>query len=435
MEISYKRAWRGPLILCATSGAFMSDTQASRFALVFIFVTMFVDTAGLGIIIPVAPKIISQLTGQNMSGAAWWGGWLQTAFAAMLFLFSPMIGNLSDRFGRKPVLIASLLFLGLDYFITGIAPTIWWLFVGRILSGIAGASYTTANAYIADVSPPEKRAANFGLTGAAFGIGFVVGPAIGGLLGQYGVRLPFFAAAALAVANGLFGLLVMKESLPLEKRRKFELWRANPVGSLIALKRYPMVMGFVAILVLMRLAHDANPVIWSYYVYLKFHWNTAQLGWALAFLGIVMAFVFGFLTRIAIPKLGEHRAAIVGLMSGAIGFAGYAFATQGWQMYPWMLVWALMGLAMPSINGIISRHVPDNEQGELQGALSSIGGITSIAAPVLLTNVFAYFTGPGTPVYFPGAAFFAAALMLALAALLLGRAEREAGPELVREGG
>src|SRR5579885_65825 len=256
----------------------MTGNGASRYALVFIFITMFADTVGLGIVIPVAPKIIAQLTGLGMSGAAWWGGWLQTAFSGMLFLFSPLIGNLSDRFGRKPVIITLRLMLGVDYLITGLAPTIWWLFVCRILSGIAGAAYTTANAYIADVSPPEKRAQNFGLVGAAFGIGFVVGPALGGLIGQFGVRLPFFAAAALAVANAIFGLLVMSESLPLERRRKFEPWRANPVGSLIALRRYPMVIGFVVVLVLMRLAHDANPVIWAYYVYLKFHWTTAQLG-------------------------------------------------------------------------------------------------------------------------------------------------------------
>jgi len=399
----------------------MSEIRASKYALVFIFITMFVDTVGLGIIIPVAPQVIHQLTGEGMSGSAWWGGWLQTAFAAMLFLFSPLIGNLSDRFGRKPVLILSLLMLGVDYAITGLAPTIGWLFIGRILSGMAGAAYTTANAYIADVSPPEKRAANFGLVGAAFGIGFVVGPAIGGLLGQYGIRLPFFVAAATAVANALFGLFVLKESLPPEKRRKFEFWRANPVGSVIAIRRHPAVLGFIAIFVLMRLAHDANPVIWSYYVYLKFHWTTAQLGLALAFLGIVMAFVFGFLTRILIPRIGEIRAAYIGLTAGAIGFAGYAFASQGWMMYPWMLVWSLMGLAMPAINGIISKQVPSNEQGEVQGALASVGGITSIVAPVLLTNVFAWFTAANAPVYFPGAAFLAAGAMLALAALLLTR--------------
>jgi DHA1 family tetracycline resistance protein-like MFS transporter len=400
----------------------MSETRASKYALVFIFITMFVDTVGLGIIIPVAPQVIHQLTGEGMSGSAWWGGWLQTAFAAMLFLFSPLIGNLSDRFGRKPVLILSLLMLGVDYAITGLAPTIGWLFIGRILSGMVGAAYTTANAYIADVSPPEKRAANFGLTGAAFGIGFVVGPAIGGLLGQYGVRLPFFVAAGVAVANALFGLIVMKESLPPEKRRKFEFWRANPVGSVIAIRRHPAVLGFVGIFVLMRLAHDANPVIWSYYVYLKFHWTTAQLGWALAFLGTVMAFVFGVLTRILIPRIGELRASYIGLTAGAIGFAGYAFASQGWMMYPWMLVWSLMGLAMPAINGIISKQVPSNEQGEVQGALASVGGITSIVAPALLTNVFAWFTAANAPIYFPGAAFLAAGSMLALAALLLTRA-------------
>src|ERR1700742_2934507 len=290
----------------------MTEQQtASRFALIFIFMTMFIDTVGLGIIIPVIPQIIAELTGPYpshaaaMSAAASWGGWLQTAFAGMLFLFSPLIGNLSDRFGRKPVLIISLLMLGVDYLIVGLAPTIAWLFVGRILTGISGAAYTTANAYIADVSPPEKRAANFGLVGAAFGIGFVVGPALGGLIGQYGERLPFFVSSAVAVANALFGLIVMKESLPPEKRRTFELWRANPVGSLVALKRYPGVFAFVGIMVLMRIAHDANPVIWSYYVYLKFHWTTTQLGYAMAFLGLVMAFVFGFLTRIAIPRLGE----------------------------------------------------------------------------------------------------------------------------------
>jgi DHA1 family tetracycline resistance protein-like MFS transporter len=405
----------------------MTAKQGSKLALAFIFITMFVDTMGLGIIIPVSPRLIAELSGHSgtgalsMSAAAWWGGWLATAYSAMLFLFSPLIGNLSDRFGRRPVLILSLLALGIDYLITGLAPTIWWLFIGRILSGIAGASYTTANAYIADVSSPEKRAANFGLVGAAFGIGFVVGPALGGLLGDFSTRLPFFVAAGLSVANALFGLFVLKESLPPEKRRKFELWRANPLGALLAIRRHPAVLGFVGIFVLMRLAHDANPVIWTYYVYLKFHWTPHDVGVSLAFLGLVMAAVFGFLTRILIPRLGEGRAAYIGLTSGAIGFAGYAFATQGWMMYPWMLVWSLMGLAMPAINGIISKQIPQNEQGEVQGALASVGGVTSIAAPILLTNVFAYFTGPGAPVYFPGAAFLAAGLMLALAALLLSR--------------
>lgn len=417
----------------------MQSNTSHRLALAFIFITMFVDTIGLGIIIPVLPRLIAELSGHPetgpaavsaaaMSAAARWGGWLATSFSAMLFLFSPLIGNLSDRFGRRPVLVISLLALGVDYLITALAPTIGWLFVGRILSGMAGAAYTTANAYIADVTPPEKRAANFGLVGAAFGIGFVVGPALGGLLGEYSVRLPFFASAGLALANAMFGLFVLQESLPPEKRRKFELWRANPLGALVAIRRHKAVLGFVGIFVLMRLAHDANPVIWSYYVYLKFHWTPHDVGVSLAFLGIVMALMFGLLTRILIPRLGEARAAYIGLACGAAGFIGYAFSTQGWMMYPWMLVWSMMALAMPAMNAIISRRVPATEQGEVQGALASVGGITSIVAPVLLTSVFAYFTQKNAPVYFPGSAFLAAGLMLAIAALLLVRARHHFAP-------
>jgi DHA1 family tetracycline resistance protein-like MFS transporter len=406
----------------------MSATT-NRWALAFIFVTMFVDTIGLGMVIPVTPSIISDLTGEGMSGAARYGGWLMFAFASMLFLCSPVIGNLSDRFGRRPVLIASLLAIGVDYTITGLAPTIGWLFVGRILSGMAGAAYTTANAYIADVSPPEQRAANFGLVGAAFGIGFVVGPALGGLLGHINDRLPFFAAAGLAVANAGFGFFVLKESLAPEHRRAFDWRRANALGALAAIRNYPAVFGLVGVLILMRLAHDANPAIWSFYVYLKFNWTKLDVGFAMAFMGLAIALVYGVLTRIAIPRLGEMRAAYAGLLCGALGFAGYAFATAGWQMYGWMLVWSLMGLAMPSLNAIMSKQVPANAQGELQGALSSIAGLTSVAAPPLMTNVFAYFTGADAPVYFPGSAFLAAGLMLALAALLLMRARHTPAAE------
>ena len=407
-----------------------STTAASRWALAFIFATMFVDTIGLGIVIPVTPSIIADLTGQGMSGAARYGGWLMFVFAGMLFLFSPLIGNLSDRFGRRPVLIASLVAIGIDYTITGLAPTIGWLFVGRILSGMAGASYTTANAYIADVSPPERRAANFGLVGAAFGIGFVVGPALGGLLGHVSDRLPFFAAAGLALANALFGLFVLKESLPRENRRAFDWRRANPLGAIAAIRNYPTMFGLVGVLILMRLAHDANPAIWSFYVYLKFNWSKLDVGFAMAFMGLAMALVYGVLTRLAVPRLGEWRAAYVGLLCGAIGFAGYAFATAGWQMYAWMLVWSLMGLAMPAFNAIMSSQVPANRQGELQGALASIGGLTSVVAPPLLTNVFGYFTSAGAPIYFPGAAFFAAGAMLALAALMLTRMRQTPRPQV-----
>lgn len=408
----------------------MPEPQASRHALAFIFITMLVDTIGLGIIIPVTPKLITELTGQSMSDAARWGGWLFFVYALMQFLCAPAIGNLSDRFGRRPVLIASLAMLGVDYLITGLAPTIIWLFVGRLLSGIAGAAYPTANAYIADVSPPEKRAANFGLVGAAFGIGFVVGPAIGGLLGQYGSRLPFYVSAGIAFCNALYGLVVLKESLPMDRRRKFEWWRANPLGALLALRRFPALLGLFGVMILMRLGHDANPVIWTYYTMLKFHWSPAQVGYSLMTVGAMMTVVFSVLTRVVIPRIGETRAAYLGLSCGAIGFMGYAYATQGWMLYPWMAVWVIMGLVGPSLNAIMSMQVGPTEQGELQGALASLGSLTSVAAPPILANLFGYFTNQAAPIYFPGAAFFAASLFLALAALALWRVRVRQAPPL-----
>jgi len=391
---------------------------ANRNALAFIFITMLVDSIGLGLIIPVAPKIIAQLTHEDMSGAARWGGWLYFVFALMQFLCAPLIGNLSDRFGRRPVLIASLLALGIDYAITGLAPTIAWLFIGRFLSGIAGASYTTAYAYIADITPPEKRAANFGITGAAFSVGFILGPALGGLLGQADPRMPFFLAAGLSLLNAAFGLFVLKESLAPENRRTFEPWRANPVGALAALRRFPGILTLCIVVVLMRLAHDSNPAVFSYYVMFKFHWTPQLVGYALMAVGALMAVVYGGLVRPVIPKIGETAAVYLGLICGAMGFAGYAFATESWEMFAWMVPFALTSFVMPALNAIMSKMVGPTEQGELQGALACIGSLTSIAAPPLLTNLFAYFSSGRAPVYFPGAAFFAASVFLVLAALV-----------------
>ena len=389
----------------------MTDDAPSKHALAFIFIAMLIDTIGLGIIIPVTPKLIAQLTHQGMGAAAVWGGWLSMVYALMQFLCAPIIGNLSDRFGRRPVLILSIAMLGIDYAITGLAPTIAWLFIGRFLSGAAGASYSTANAYIADVSPPEKRAANFGLTGAAFGIGFVLGPVIGGIIGDYfGPRTPFFVSAVFALCNAIYGLVVLKESLPPSRRRAFELWRANPLGALKSMQRFPMFAGMIGVVALMRLAHDANPSIWSYYTILKFHWTPAQVGYSLMAVGISISLVFGFLTRIIIPRIGEMTSVIVGLACAAVGFFGYAYATQGWMLFVWLPIWSLSGLATPSINAILSKQVGPHEQGELQGALASIGGLTSIVAPALMTNLFGYFTSGRAPIYFPGASFFTAAL-------------------------
>jgi DHA1 family tetracycline resistance protein-like MFS transporter len=389
---------------------------------------MFVDSMGLGIVIPVMPTIIMALRGGTVGEAAPYGAWLFDVFAIMQFLFAPLLGNLSDRFGRRPVLITSLVALGIDYLITGLAPTILWLFVGRCLSGIAGATYSTANAYIADVSPPEKRAANFGLTGAAFGLGFIAGPAIGGILGEYGARTPFFAAAGLAFANALFGFFVMRESLARENRRAFEIWRANPFGAVAALRRFPMVFGLMGVFVLIRIAHDANPSVWTYYTMLKFHWTTRQVGLSLMAVGFLTSIVYGLLTRVIIPWIGERRAVYAGLISGATGFAGYALATQGWMMFGWMVLWSFIGLAVPALTAIMSRQVGPDEQGELQGALSCLGSLTSIAALPTMSYLFAWFTGPEAPVYFPGAAFLAASLCVLLAAAAFRRMQPAARP-------
>ncbi|MBS0473128.1 MAG: TCR/Tet family MFS transporter [Proteobacteria bacterium] len=373
--------------------------------------TMLIDTIGLGLIIPVAPRLIAELTGDTLSGAARWGGLLFFLFALMQFFFAPVLGNLSDRYGRRPVLILSLTALGIDYALSGFAPNIVWLIVARVLSGAAAGSYAAINAYIADVSPPEKRAANFGLTGAAFGIGFVLGPALGGLLGDhFGTRTPFFAAAVVTGLNALFGWLVLKESLPPERRRKFELWRANPVGSLLAIRRYPMIFGLIGVFILARLAHDANPATWTYYTMEKFGWGPGDVAMSLVAVGILTTLSFGVLPRLIVPRIGETRAVYLGYACAALGYAGYAFSTRPWMLYAWMAVWALSGVGNPALTSIVSRQVPANEQGELQGALSSLGGATSIFAPLVMTGLFSFFTGPDAPIYFPGAPFFAAGL-------------------------
>jgi MFS transporter, DHA1 family, tetracycline resistance protein len=393
----------------------MKPNLASRHALAFIFVTVLLDAMGLGIIIPVLPKLLTTLAHEGLDDAARTGATLSFAYAGMQFLFAPVLGNLSDRFGRRPVLIISLAGMCIDYLIMGVAPTVAWLFVGRILSGMAGASYSTAAAYIADVSSLAKRAQSFGLIGAAFGVGFVVGPALGGLIGEHGVRLPFFVSAGLAALNAFYGLFVLRESLSKDHRRKFELWRANPLGALIVLRRFPIVLPLCGVLILMRIAHDANPSVFSYYTMLKFHWTPAQVGYSLMAVGVVVSISYALLPRL-IRYTGESRAVYIGLAGGAASFLGYAFAVQGWMIYAAMLPFALVSMAMPALNAIMSKEVGPGEQGELQGAVTSLGSLTSVFAPLLLGNLFAYFSGPGALVYFPGAAFAAAALCMVLAA-------------------
>ena len=390
-------------------------------ALGFIFVTVLVDVIGFGIIIPVVPALIQQLTGGDISAASSYGGWLMFAYAIMQFLFAPVLGNLSDRYGRRPVLLFSLLGFGIDYIFVALAPSIAWLFVGRIIAGITGASFTTASAYVADISEPEKRAQNFGMIGAAFGLGFIVGPLIGGLLGNMGPRMPFYAAAALTLLNWLYGYFVLPESLSPDKRRPFSWKRANPLGSLMQLRKYPAISGLVVSLSLVFIGAHAVQSTWSYYGIGKLHWDETMVGYSLAFVGFMIALVQGGLIRLIIPKLGQEKSLYIGLFLYSLGMILFAFANNTWMMFAFTFVYCLGGIAGPSIHGIISSHVPANEQGELQGALTSLMSATSIIGPPLMTNLFARFTRPGAPVHFPGAPFMMGAILFLISAILAYR--------------
>ena len=394
-----------------------SDNQRPP-ALGFIFVTILIDVIGLGIIIPVVPKLIQQLTGEGLSRASIYSGWLTFAYAAAQFCFAPVMGGLSDKLGRRPVLLAALLGLGLDYIFLSFAPTLAWLFVGRVVAGITGASFTTATAYIADISTPEKRAQNFGLVGVAFGLGFIIGPTVGGLLAHFGPRVPFMVAAGLSLCNFLYGLLVLPESLPATLRRPFQWSRANPVAALLRLGRYRTILGLVAALVLIYLAGSAVQSVWTFYTMLKFSWTEGMVGFSLGVVGLFSALVQGGLVRVAIPKLGAARAIVVGLLCYAVGLVLFAFAPRGWLMLAFLAPYCLGGIAGPALQGTISGQVPANEQGEMQGALTSLVSATGVVGPLLMNFLFSHFTGPQAPVYFPGAPFLMGAV-LALASGLL----------------
>ena len=387
----------------------MSDKRPP--ALGFIFITILIDVIGLGIIIPVVPKLIQQLTGEGLSRAAIYSGWLTFAYAAAQFCFAPVVGGLSDKLGRRPVLLAALLGLGLDYVFLSFAPTLAWLFVGRVVAGITGASFTTATAYIADISTPEKRAQNFGMVGAAFGIGFIIGPAIGGLLAGYGARVPFMVAAGLSLCNFLYGYFVLPESLTPDKRRPFQWRRANPVASLLRLGKYPATLGLVAALVLLYLAGSATQSVWTFYTMLKFGWTERLVGISLAVVGLCTGLVQGGLVRVAIPKLGAARAIVIGLLCYTVGFVLFAFASQGWLMLAFIAPYCLGGIAGPALQSTISGQVPATEQGELQGALTSLISVTGVVGPLMMSYLFGEFTRKGAPVYFPGAPFMLGAVL------------------------
>lgn len=397
-------------------------TSTAR-TLVFVYITIALDVIAIAMVIPILPALLMELTGDGVEAAAIDGGWLIFAYSAMQFLFAPVIGNLSDRFGRRPVLLASVATFGIDNLICALAPTLPWLFAGRILAGISGGSYTTAGAVIADVSTPQTRARNFGFIGIAFGVGFVFGPAIGGLLGEIGPRVPFFAAAALSLANFVFGWFFLEETLPSARRRAFDIRRANPFGALRHLTRFPALLALVSVIVIYQLAHDANPAVWTYATKLRFGWSEADIGLSLAAVGIGMAVVMGGLVGPVVRRFGEARAAQIGCALAAVGFTGFAFAPNGAVMLAFIPFFAFIGLIEPSIRSLMVAEVGPDAQGELQGAIASVKALTMVLSPILMTRLFAAFTGADAPVYFPGAPFLAAALLLAAGvAVMAGRA-------------
>ena len=395
-------------------------TSANR-AVAFIFVTVLLNSVGFGIVMPVLPELIVDVTGDPLHEAARHGGWLFFVYALMQFFFSPLAGNLSDRFGRRPVLLVSLFVFGLDYLIMGFAPTLAWLYVGRLVAGMSATSFAIANACVADLFPPEKRAQNFGLMGAAFGVGFILGPVIGGFLGEFGPRTPFFATAAIAFANVAFGWLAVPETLAPENRRSFHAGRANPLGAFRQMAHLPLVVGILAAYFLYMLAQNSLPVTWAFFSMERYAWGPREVGFSLGAVGVCMLIVQGFVIRRAIPAWGAERVAAVGLVLAALSFVGYALLSPvGWMLYVWIVVGSGSGLVMPALTGVMSRHVAPDAQGELQGAIGSVASATSVVSPIVMTQLFAYFTSPAAPVYFPGAAF-ALSGVLVVASLIIVR--------------
>lgn len=392
-------------------------------AVLFIFITLLIDVTGFGIIIPVMPRLVLSLLGEGatLSLAATYGGWLISSYAITQFFCAPIVGGLSDRFGRRPVLLGSLFGFAVDYLFLVFAPTIGWLFVGRIIAGAMGASFTTAGAYIADISTPENRAQNFGVVGAAFGLGFIIGPSIGGLLGDFGDRVPFMVAGGLTLLNWLYGFFILPESLKPENRRTFEWKRANPVGTLVSLWKYPVIANMLIALTFVYVAVHAVQSNWSYYTMEKFGWTAKNIGISLAVIGFAFALVQGVLIRRIIPALGQTRSVYFGLGFYALGFLLYAFSTEGWMMYVFTLVYCMGGIAGPAMQGVMSGTVPPNAQGELQGGFTSLMSLTSIFGPPLMNNLFSFFTRPDGPYYFPGAAMLLGAVLTLISVALARR--------------
>ncbi len=397
-----------------------TPAKSSRAALFFIYITIFIDVLAFGIIIPILPKLVSSFLGDPAVGAEVFGIF-GTVWAVMQFICSPLLGSLSDRFGRRPVIIISALGLGLDYVFMALAPTLAWLLVGRIISGITSSSFSTAAAYVADVTPPEKRTVAFGRIGAAWGLGFIIGPAIGGVLGIIGPRVPFWGAAALSIISACYGLLVLPESLPIDRRSPFSLRRANPAGSLKLLRSNRDLFGFASVNFLNFLAFQVLPSVFVLYTGYRYNWDYATTGFALTIVGALNILVQGVLVRPIIARFGERFALLTGLLFGAVSFIAYGVAPTGPLFLAGVVLYAPIGLVGPALQGLMTRRVSPSEQGQLQGANASIMGLTGVIGPGLFTVTFALFIGGKAPLDLPGAPFILASLLMICAVLLAVR--------------
>ena len=386
-----------------------------RLPLTFIMVTMALDAMGIGLIMPVMPDLIREVQAVSLSDAAVWGGILVASFAVTQFLFSPTLGNLSDRYGRRPVLLISMAMMAVDYVIMALAGTIWWLLIGRLLGGVTSATHATASAFVADISHPDKRAQNFGLISAAFGIGFIIGPVIGGLLAGFGPRAPFIAAALLATANFALGYFVLPESLPPEKRRPFLWRRANPLGGVMQIGKLPGLKWMLVAMFFYSVSGYVYPAIWAYYTQEAFGWDARLVGMSLAVYGTGMIIVQGGLIRIVMPWLGEARAVIYGLIIDVLALLAFGFASQGWMIWALTPFAALGSIATPAITALMSRRASEDQQGELQGVLGSINAMSMILSPLIMTQTFFWFTRPDTGLYLPGAPFLLSMVLMAAA--------------------
>ncbi len=405
----------------------MSRVKGSRNSIFFIFITVALDAIGLGIIIPVLPDLMKEVNNVDIGGAALWGGLLATSYAVTQFLFGPLLGSLSDRYGRRPVLLLGLLMLFFDYLIMGYAATIWLLLIGRLLSGAAGSTFVTANAVIADITPPEKRASSFGMVGAAFGVGFILGPVIGGLLGEFGTRAPFFAAALLTLLNFFYGYFVLPETLTEKNRRPFSWKKANPLSALLMVKEFP-ALGWIFIgLFLFNIGHYAYPAVWSYWGQEVFGWTSFDIGVSLAAVGVGFALVQGGLIRVVMPRYGETKTAVFSFGAMILSFFLMSLVQAPWQVFALLPIVSLGAMVTPAMSGIMSNIVADDEQGMLQGVIAGLAAIASIISPLFMTGLFFQYTQDEATFRFPGAPYLAAAVLCLIAAILFMRGVRRAG--------